>query len=117
MSLSDRLKPWSVIARRLHAVGAADLVLAVYNPASTSRVTQVAELQKILLEHRAPDTVVIVGRDVGRAEESLTVTTLAELEADRIDMKCLLIVGASGSRVTQTGRVWTPRSVKENGHG
>ncbi len=117
MSLSDRLKPWSVIERRLHAVGEADLVLAVYNPASTSRVTQVAELQKILLEHRAPGTVVIVGRDVGRAEESLTVTTLAELEADRIDMKCLLIVGASGSRVTQTGRVWTPRSVKENGHG
>ena len=67
VSLSDRLKPWSVIERRLHAIGEADLVLAVYNPASRSRVTQVAELQKILLEHRSPDTVVVVGRDVGRA--------------------------------------------------
>jgi precorrin-2 C20-methyltransferase/precorrin-3B C17-methyltransferase len=113
VSLSDRLKPWSVIQQRLHAIGAADLVLAVYNPASRSRVTQVAELQKILLEHRSPDTVVIVGRDVGRDEESLTVTTLTELDASTVDMKCLLIVGASSTRVTETGRVWTPRYVEE----
>jgi len=118
VSLSDRLKPWSVIERRLHAIGEADLVLAVYNPASRSRVTQVAELQKILLEHRSPDTVVVVGRDIGRAEESLTVTTLAELDADRVDMKCLLLVGASSTRVTSAGRVWTPRTVEEeNPHG
>jgi precorrin-2 C20-methyltransferase/precorrin-3B C17-methyltransferase len=116
VSLSDRLKPWSVIERRLHAIGEADLVLAVYNPASRSRVTQVAELQKILLEHRSPDTVVIVGRDVGRAEESLTVTTLAELDADSVDMKCLLIVGASTTRVADTGLVWTPRYVEEAPH-
>jgi len=118
VSLSDRLKPWSVIERRLHAIGEADLVLAVYNPASRSRITQVAELQKILLEHRSPDTVVVVGRDIGRAEESLAVTTLAELDADSIDMKCLLLVGASSTRVTSAGRVWTPRTVeKEEHHG
>ena len=118
VSLSDRLKPWSVIERRLHAIGEADLVLAVYNPASRSRVTQVAELQKILLEHRSPDTVVVVGRDVGRAEESLTLTTLAELDAHTIDMKCLLLIGASSTRVTSTGRAWTPRRVEEeNRHG
>ena len=118
VSLSDRLKPWSVIERRLHAIGEADLVLAVYNPASRSRVTQVAELQKILLEHRSPDAVVVVGRDVGRAEESLTVTTLAELDAASIDMKCLLLFGASSTRVTSAGRVWTPRTVEEeNPHG
>lgn len=111
VSLSDRLKPWPVIEKRLHAIGEADLVLAVYNPASRSRVTQVAEMQKILLEHRSPDTVVVVGRDVGRDEESLTVTTLAELEASTIDMKCLLIVGSSTTRVTDGGRVWTPRFV------
>jgi len=116
VSLSDRLKPWSVIERRLHAIGEADLVLAVYNPASRSRITQVAELQKILLEHRSPDTVVVVGRDIGRAEESLAVTTLAELDADSIDMKCLLLVGASSTRVTSAGRVWTPRTVEEEEH-
>ncbi|MCW2753951.1 MAG: cobI [Marmoricola sp.] len=111
MSLSDRLKGWPVIERRLRAIAEADLVLAIYNPASRSRTTQVAEAQKLLLEVRSADTPVVVGRDIGRAGESLTVTTLAELEADTIDMKCLLIVGARGTRVSTSGRVWTARSV------
>jgi precorrin-2 C20-methyltransferase/precorrin-3B C17-methyltransferase len=111
VSLSDRLKPWSVVEKRLRAIAEADLVLGVYNPASRSRTTQVAELQKLLLEYRSPDTVVVVGRDVGRDEESLTVTTLAELDAGTVDMKCLLIVGASSPRVTANGQVWTPRGV------
>ena len=111
VSLSDRLKPWPVVEQRLRAIAEADLVLAIYNPASRSRTTQVAEAQQVLLEHRKPDTVVVVGRDVGRAEESLTVTTLAELDPDTIDMKCLLIVGASSTRVTEAGQVWTPRFV------
>ena len=109
MSLSDRLKPWSLIEQRLRAVAEADLVLAIYNPASRSRTTQVAEAQAILLEHRSGDTVVVVGRDVGRDEESLTVTTLEKLDPDSIDMKCLLIIGASGTRTTAAGQVWTPR--------
>lgn len=117
MSLSDRLKPWSLIAQRLRAVAEADLVLAIYNPRSRSRTTQVAEAQAILLEHRAGDTVVVVGRDVGRDEESLTVTTLAELDADSIDMKCLLIIGASGTRVTGSGQVWTPRFAERSRAG
>jgi precorrin-2 C20-methyltransferase/precorrin-3B C17-methyltransferase len=110
MSLSDRLKPWSLIEQRLRAVATADLVLAVYNPRSRSRTTQVADLQRVLLEHRDPGTVVVVGRDVGRAEESLTVTTLGELDPESIDMKCLLIIGASGTKVTPAGQAWTPRS-------
>jgi precorrin-2 C20-methyltransferase/precorrin-3B C17-methyltransferase len=112
MSLSDRLKPWPVIEQRLRAIAEADLVLALYNPASRSRTTQVAEAQKLLLETRSADTPVIVGRDVGRVEESVTVTTLAELDADSIDMKCLLIIGARGTRTTASGRVWTARFVE-----
>ncbi|KAA1380003.1 precorrin-2 C(20)-methyltransferase [Aeromicrobium fastidiosum] len=112
MSLSDRLKPWSVIEQRLRAVAEADLVLAVYNPRSRSRTTQVADMQRILLEHRDPGTVVVVGRDVGRAEESLLVTTLGELDPESIDMKCLVMVGAGGTRVTAAGQAWTPRSVE-----
>src|SRR3546814_15287021 len=96
MSLSDRLKPWPVFAKRLRGVAEADLVLGIYNPASRSRVDQVADAQKILLEHRSPETVVVVGRDIGRAEESLTVTTLGELDAGSIDMKCLLLIGEIG---------------------
>lgn len=112
MSLSDRLKPWSVVERRLRAVADADLVLALYNPRSRSRTTQVADMRRILLEHRDPGTVVVVGRDVGRAEESLVVTTLHALDPESIDMKCLLVVGSSTTRVSPTGAVWTPRSVE-----
>lgn len=108
LSLSDRLKPWELVERRLHAVGAADLVLAVYNPASRSRRDQVARTKAVLLEHRRPDTPVVVGRDVGRAGEQLVVTTLAELDPDTIDMSCLLIIGASRT-TAGPGGVWTSR--------
>lgn len=109
MSLSDRLKPWALIEKRLRAVAEADLVLAIYNPASRSRTTQVADARKILLDHRDGDTVVVVGRDIGRDEEALTVTTLAQLDPDTIDMKCLLVIGAKGTMATSAGQVWTPR--------
>ena len=112
MSLSDRLKPWAVIEKRLRAVAEADLIVAIYNPASRSRPDQIKLAREILLEHRRADTVVVVGRDVGRAEESLTVTTLADLDTDSIDMKSLVLVGASSTRVTPNGRVWTPRWVR-----
>ncbi len=111
VSLSDRLKPWSVVERRLRAIAEADLVLAIYNPASRSRTDQIVRAQKLLLEHKSADTVVVVGRDIGRDEESLHVTTLAELDPESIDMKCLLIVGASTTRRTASGSVWTPRFV------
>jgi precorrin-2 C20-methyltransferase/precorrin-3B C17-methyltransferase len=111
VSLSDRLKPWEVVERRLRAVADADLVLAIYNPASRSRTEQIVTALEVLLEHRKPETLVVVGRDVGRAEESLTVTTLGELDPTTIDMKCLLIVGADSTRVGPRG-VWTPRYVR-----
>ncbi|MFG1719038.1 precorrin-2 C(20)-methyltransferase [Micromonospora chalcea] len=111
MSLSDRLKPWEVVVKRLRAVAEADLVLALYNPRSRSRTEQVAQARAVLLEHKSPRTVVVVGRDIGRAGESLTVTSLGELDPGSIDMKCLLIIGASATRVTAAGRVWSPRFV------
>ncbi|MCL2543396.1 MAG: precorrin-3B C(17)-methyltransferase [Nocardioidaceae bacterium] len=111
VSLSDRLKPWDVVERRLRAIAQADLVLAIYNPASRSRTGQIAAAVDVLLEERKPDTVVVVGRDVGRAEESLTVTTLGELDPATIDMKCLLLIGADSTRVSRAG-VWTPRYVR-----
>ena len=115
VSLSDRLKPWEVIERRLEAIASSDLVLAIYNPASRSRTHQVADAREVLLRHRCPTTPVIVGRDIGRAEESLTVTTLGGLDCPSVDMKCLLIVGAFGTRATGSGEVWSPRFVpREN---
>lgn len=113
VSLSDRLKPWPVVEDRLRHIARADLVLAVYNPASRSRREQVARMREVLLEHRDPATVVVVGRDVGRAQESLLVTTLGELDPASIDMLCLVIVGCSATRVTAAGQVWSPRFVAE----
>ena len=110
LSLSDRRKPWAIVERRLRAVGAADLVLAIYNPASRSRTVQVKQAKEVLLEVRSADAVVVVGRNVGRAEESLQVTTLGDLDPDTIDMACLLIVGSSATRATPSGQVWTHRS-------
>lgn len=111
MSLSDRLKPWRVIEKRLTAIAEADLVLGIYNPASRSRTTQVADARSLLLQHRPGDTVVVIGRDVGRPGESLEVTTLEKLDPASIDMKCLLIIGAAGTSSTPSGAVWTRRSV------
>jgi len=109
MSLSDRLKPWAVIEQRLAALAEGDFVIAIYNPASRSRTTQVADAVAVLLRSKPADTPVVIGRDVGRDEESLVVTTLGELDPASIDMKCLLIIGSSGTTTTSEGRVWTRR--------
>jgi precorrin-2 C20-methyltransferase/precorrin-3B C17-methyltransferase len=109
MSLSDVLKPWDVVVERLRHASAADLVLALYNPRSRARPHQLAEAREVLLEGRKPETVVVVGRDVGGPEESVTVTTLGELDPETVDMRCLVLVGSTQTRVTPTGRVFTSR--------
>ncbi|MFD0535594.1 precorrin-2 C(20)-methyltransferase [Actinomadura luteofluorescens] len=109
LSLSDILKPWDVVERRLAAAAEADLVLALYNPSSSRRRHQLPAARDLLLKHRSPETPVVVGRDVGGPEESVTVTTLGELDPERVDMRCLLIVGSSATRVTGQGVVYTPR--------
>jgi precorrin-2 C20-methyltransferase/precorrin-3B C17-methyltransferase len=115
LSLSDRLKPWDVVERRLDAAGAADLVLALYNPASRTRRDQLARAVEILGRHRAPDTPVVVARAVGADDETVAVTTLAGVDLGAVDMRTLLIVGSSATRVIAGGeasapRVYTPRS-------
>lgn len=110
VSLSDRLKPWSVIERRLRAVAEADLVLAIYNPASRARREQIVRTRELLLELRTADTPVVIGRNVGRDGEDLTVTTLEALDPDSIDMSCLLIIGSSQTRLGHGTTVWTSRS-------
>ena len=113
LSLSDRLKPWDVIARRLQAAAAGDFAIAIYNPASRSRRRQLADARDLLLAHRDPETPVVVGRAVGTPDQVVTVTTLGELDPEQVDMRCLLIVGSSQTRVLRTAggpdRVITPR--------
>jgi precorrin-2 C20-methyltransferase/precorrin-3B C17-methyltransferase len=113
LSLSDRLKPWDVIARRLTAAAEGDFAIAIYNPASQSRRQQLADARELLLAHRDAGTPVVVGRAVGTDEQAVTVTTLGDFDPARIDMRCLVIVGSSQSRVvcdgSGTARVITPR--------
>ena len=112
ISLSDRLKPWDVIVERLRAAAVADLVLAIYNPASKTRTWQVAAMRDLLLEHRDPGTPVVIGRDVSGPREHVKVVALADLDAGDVDMRCLLIIGSSQTQwhSTETGeRVFTPR--------
>ncbi|MEO6085950.1 MAG: precorrin-3B C(17)-methyltransferase [Umezawaea sp.] len=109
VSLSDRLKPWEVIAGRLEAAAKADLVLAIYNPASRSRTWQVEAARDLLLAHRSPDTPVVIGRDVGGPEEHVRVVRLADLDPSVVDMRCLLLIGSTTTRITGQGQVFTPR--------
>ncbi|MFF8709980.1 precorrin-2 C(20)-methyltransferase [Streptomyces sp. NPDC015184] len=119
ISLSDRLKPWEVIAERLRAAASADLVLALYNPGSRSRTWQVGKARDLLLEHRSPDTPVVLGRDVGGPDESVRTVRLADLDPAEVDMRTILIVGSSQTRWVRRGGgegeqiVWTPRRYPE----
>ncbi|MFZ3558539.1 precorrin-3B C(17)-methyltransferase [Streptomyces sp. BH055] len=119
ISLSDRLKPWEVIAERLRTAAAADLVLALYNPGSRSRTWQVGKARELLLELRLPDTPVVLARDVGGPEEAVRVVRLADLDPEVVDMRTLLIVGSSQTqavvRPDGTTIAWTPRRYPEPG--
>ncbi|SNS19934.1 precorrin-3B C(17)-methyltransferase [Rhodococcoides kyotonense] len=119
ISLSDRLKPWDVVATRLAAAASADMAIAIYNPASKSRTWQVAAMRDLLLEHRGPDTPVIIGRAVGSDDESVRTLRLADLDPADVDMRCLLIIGSSQTTVIETGsgtQVFTPRRYPEVAH-
>lgn len=113
ISLSDRLKPWDVIAQRIRAAAEADLVLAIYNPASKERRHQVVALKELLLEVRKPNTPVVLARDVGGPTEVIRIVELGEMDPEVIDMRTLILVGSSQTqmvaRATGETVVWTPR--------
>lgn len=111
ISLSDRLKPWDVLLDRLTSAVRSDLAVALYNPRSRSRPHQLGEALDAVRAVAPPERVVVVARNVGREGEALNVTTLGELDPESVDMSCLVVIGASSTKVTPTGRVWTPRWV------
>ncbi|CAD5378298.1 Cobalamin biosynthesis protein CbiG / Cobalt-precorrin-3b C17-methyltransferase [Pseudomonas sp. OF001] len=98
LSLSDNLKPWAVIEQRLEHAGAADLVMAFYNPISRARPWQLGRALDIVRGHRAAETRVLLGRDIGRPGAKLTSLTLGELTPELVDMRTLVIVGSSTTR-------------------
>ncbi|WP_303721308.1 cobyric acid synthase [Malonomonas rubra] len=109
ISLSDLLTPWPLIRQRLNAAGSADFVIALYNPKSRGRTTQIGEARDILLRHRSPQTPVGIVRNACREGEQITLTTLAELLECEIDMFSLVLIGNSSTYVDANGRMLTPR--------
>ncbi|RQV22925.1 precorrin-3B C(17)-methyltransferase [Burkholderia cenocepacia] len=113
ISLSDNLKPWEVIETRLRHAAQADLVMAFYNPISRARPWQLDRALDIVRVHRAADTVVVLGRDIGRPGATLSTTTLGALRSDQVDMRTMVIVGSSTTRRFAIGNarewVYTPR--------
>ncbi|KVV44429.1 cobalamin biosynthesis protein CbiG [Burkholderia territorii] len=113
ISLSDNLKPWEVIETRLRHAAQADLVMAFYNPISRARPWQLDRALDAVRAHRAADTVVVLGRDIGRPGATLATTTLGALRSDQVDMRTMVIVGSSTTRrfAIGDGREWvyTPR--------
>ncbi|MEX0162738.1 precorrin-3B C(17)-methyltransferase [Pseudomonas brassicacearum] len=113
MSLSDNLKPWSIIEKRLDLAAEADLALAFYNPISRARPWQLGRALEIVGQHRTPETPVVLGRDIGRPGQSLRVTTLGQLTAEQVDMRTMVLIGSSTTcvfpRATGGNWVYTPR--------
>jgi cobalt-precorrin 5A hydrolase/precorrin-3B C17-methyltransferase len=108
ISLSDRLTPWDVIERRLCAAAAGDFVVALYNPRSRGRDWQLGRARELLLAGRPGHTPVVLARQLGRVDEAVSLSTLADLPIEQVDMLTLVLVGNSTSRVSG-GRMVTPR--------
>ncbi|HEX8589325.1 precorrin-3B C(17)-methyltransferase [Pseudomonas sp.] len=113
MSLSDNLKPWEIIEKRLDLACQADLALAFYNPISRSRPWQLGRALEIVRQHRSPETPVTLGRDIGRPAQALRVITLGELTPEQVDMRTMVLIGSSLTCVfpRADGEQWvyTPR--------
>ncbi|WP_447590391.1 precorrin-3B C(17)-methyltransferase [Aquipseudomonas campi] len=113
LSLSDNLKPWSIIEKRLDHAAAADLAMAFYNPISRARPWQLGQALEIVRRHRTPETLVVLGRDIGRPAERLRIVTLGELTPELVDMRTLVIIGSSTTlrfpRADGGEWVYTPR--------
>lgn len=113
ISLSDLLTPLDAILQRVTAAAEADFVIAFYNPVSQRRRTQLAMAKDILLQKRPADTPVVLARNLGREGERVTLTTLAALDVEAVDMLTVVLVGSSASRsvTLPDGRrfAYTPR--------
>ena len=116
ISLSDNLKPWEVVARRLKAAAEVDFVVALYNPASKARPRQIFDAFDLLRSVKDPATVVVFARAIGRPDERVVITTLADADPGLVDMATCVIIGNSATRRIDRpyGRdslVYSPRSV------
>jgi precorrin-3B C17-methyltransferase len=113
ISLSDNLKPWEVVERRLEAAAAAGFVIALYNPISRARPWQLERAFARLSAILPATTPVVFGRAVGRPDERITITQLSATQSSTADMATCIIVGSAETRVIERPGgcplVYTPR--------
>ena len=113
ISLSDNLKPWDLIERRLDAVSAAGFVIALYNPISKARPWQLGRAFECLRRNLPGATPVIFGRAAGRPDERIEIVALADADPEKADMATCVMIGSAETRVIERGErpalVYTPR--------
>ncbi|MEM7089103.1 MAG: precorrin-3B C(17)-methyltransferase [Pseudomonadota bacterium] len=116
INLSDNLKPWSLIEKRLRLAAQGDFAMAFYNPRSKSRPEGFEKTLEILREECEPERVIVFARAVTRSDESMRLSTLAEATPDMADMQTVVIVGSSLTRTIERNGdpiVYTPRFTPE----
>jgi len=114
INLSDNLKPWALIEKRLRLAAEADFAMAFYNPRSKSRPEGFTRTLEILRDACGPDHLILFARAVSTDQEILRVTTLGAAVPEMADMRTVVIVGSSLTRVIERDGapiVYTPRSV------
>ncbi|MEP4978165.1 precorrin-3B C(17)-methyltransferase [Ascidiaceihabitans sp.] len=114
INLSDNLKPWDLIEKRLRLAAEADFAMAFYNPRSKSRPEGFEKTLEILKDACGDDRPVIFARNVSRDDETLKVVPLSQTTADMADMRTMVLVGSSTTRIIKRDQgdiIYTPRSV------
>ena len=114
ISLSDNLKPFHVVLRRLTAAAGAGFVVALYNAASRARPWQLGAALDAVRAILPPHTPVVFATAVSRDDEAIDVTTLRDADPARADMRTLVLIGSAATRrIERTGRqpwLYSPRS-------
>lgn len=108
ISLSDLMTPMEVIEKRLHAAAQGDFVICLYNPRSKGRPDHLAKALNIIAQYKSEDTIVGIGKDIGRKKEQYILTTIKDLDEELVDMTTIIIVGNKETYV-KNGRMITPR--------
>lgn len=108
ISLSDLLTPWEVIEKRLDKAAEGDFVITIYNPKSKGRKDHLRKAIEIISNHRDIKTPVGIVKNSGRLDTEIKVTTLEEIDYDKVDMLCVLIIGNSNTYIND-GKIITPR--------
>ena len=114
INLSDNLKPWALVEKRLRLAAQADFAMAFYNPRSVARPDQFSRALAVLREECGDDRPVVFARAVSTPEEVIRVVPLPDATPDMADMRTMVIVGSSTTRlIARDGLPWvyTPRGV------